>query len=133
MVNEPPEPDPDLKRKIADEGNGIFYWMVEGLCELLPRKKFPLGSETSQDIRARFKVENNPIKSFVQERCELNKDRSIVPTFEKLPVNTASSATGGSSASTPAPPWPRSSGTSSARRSPYARRSPASEPRARSA
>lgn len=67
----PVEKDVRLKDKLALERDGIFRWMVEGLLTLLTLREIPQGGKESKDVHARFHVSNDPVGTFVRERCEL--------------------------------------------------------------
>jgi|GEM_PF-2522876 len=58
-------------RTLLNERNGIFNWMVEGLKRLKKRDRFEVGNNIIQQIES-YKAENNPILSFIEERCIVN-------------------------------------------------------------
>ncbi len=57
-------------RTLLEERNGIFNWMIEGLKRLKNRGYFAIGEHMTQSIED-YRVENNPILGFVEERCVL--------------------------------------------------------------
>jgi putative DNA primase/helicase len=65
----PVNPDPLLKKKLTNERDGIFLFMLEGLKLLLASGKIPPGGEKSAAIYRRFEVSNDPLLSFVNSRC----------------------------------------------------------------
>jgi phage/plasmid-associated DNA primase len=76
----PARPDPALKQRIAGERDGIFSMAVVGLRTLLVRQAIPEGGEQSSATRQRFKVQNDPITSFVQGRCILKPAAEALKT-----------------------------------------------------
>jgi P4 family phage/plasmid primase-like protien len=67
----PAKKDVTLKSRLLAERDGIFAFMVEGLQWLLTLDEIPMGSDESAKIHARFKITNDPLGAFVNQRCEL--------------------------------------------------------------
>ncbi len=63
-------------RTLLTERNGIFNWMVEGLKRLKERGRFAIGKNMIEAVE-HYRVENNPVLSFVNENCVLEPDASI--------------------------------------------------------
>jgi putative DNA primase/helicase len=76
----PLNPDPTLKEKIVTERDGIFMLAIEGLRSLLLRQQIPQGGQQSNETRERFKVQNDPLAAFVNERCYLSRTAEIPKT-----------------------------------------------------
>jgi len=68
----PPSKDVTLKTRLAAERDGIFLWMVEGLRELLTLAEIPLGGKDSRAVHDRFRISNDPVGSFVKQRCRFD-------------------------------------------------------------
>lgn len=66
--------DVTLKAQLLYELDGVFRWMLQGLRGLLQISEIPLGSQNSREVHARFRVSNDPVGSFVQERCVVAVD-----------------------------------------------------------
>jgi P4 family phage/plasmid primase-like protien len=66
--------DPDLKRRLLLERDGIFGWMLEGLHVLLAEGRLPDGGASGQDALARFAVSNDPMGEFIRARCTLDPE-----------------------------------------------------------
>ncbi len=64
-------------RTLLNERNGIFNWMVEGLKRLKERGRFAVGRNMIEAIEG-YKVENNPVLSFIEEHCVIASDASVV-------------------------------------------------------
>lgn len=64
-------------RVLLDERNGIFNWMVEGLKRLKERGRFAVGKKTIEAIES-YKIENNPVLSFLDEHCVMESDASVI-------------------------------------------------------
>jgi P4 family phage/plasmid primase-like protien len=73
----PPKKDVTLKGKLAQERDGVFRWMLEGLQYLLHQQNIPLGGRHSREVHERFRVSNDPVGSFVSSRCVLDPGVSI--------------------------------------------------------
>jgi putative DNA primase/helicase len=76
----PARQDPTLKHKIAAERDGIFLMALVGVRTLLVRQEIPQGGQQSIATRQRFKVQNDPITTFVQDRCILAPDAEVLKT-----------------------------------------------------
>ena len=70
--------DPDLKGKLSGELSGILNWMVEGLVKLLQSGKIPQGGVATKAVLNSFSNHNDPVGSFVTERCILGPNRRVV-------------------------------------------------------
>jgi putative DNA primase/helicase len=62
------ERDPEVKRRIAQEGAGILNWALEGLRRLNDRGHFEV-PEGVQDATKQFRTNNDVPALFVQDRC----------------------------------------------------------------
>ena len=67
-----------LKDRIKTEADGVLVFMLEGLRVILQEGKLPNGGEWSDQTRARFKVQNDPISQFVETECVLDSTFEIV-------------------------------------------------------
>ncbi len=63
-------------RTLLTERNGIFNWMVEGLKRLKDRGRFAVGKNMIETVE-NYRIENNPILSFVNENCVLDPSVSV--------------------------------------------------------
>lgn len=63
--------DVTLKPRIAGERNGVFLFMLEGLVALLGLREIPQGGDQSRALLDRFRTSNDPIGTFIRQRCEL--------------------------------------------------------------
>lgn len=63
-------------RTLLTERNGIFNWMVEGLKRLKERERFAVGKNMIETIES-YRVENNPVLSFVEEHCVVDSNVSV--------------------------------------------------------
>ena len=66
-----------LKARLASELDGVLYFMLDGLRELLSLDKFPTGGSASREVHERFKVNNDPVGSFVQSRCVIDPEAHV--------------------------------------------------------
>lgn len=64
-------------RTLLEERNGIFNWMVEGLKRLKERGRFAVGKNMIETIES-YKVENNPVLSFIEEHCVVESIASVI-------------------------------------------------------
>lgn len=62
-------------RTLLNERNGIFNWMVVGLKRLKERGRFAVGKNMIEAIEG-YKVDNNPVLSFIEECCVVASDAS---------------------------------------------------------
>jgi len=60
-----------LKDKLNTELQGIFNLMLKALQELMVLPEMPLGSSQSQAVVKRFRDSNDPVGTFVHDRCIL--------------------------------------------------------------
>jgi len=65
------EQDRALKGKILSELNGIFLWMVQGYQRLRDRGYFDPGENIEAETNE-YRLENNSVLSFVDEKCHLD-------------------------------------------------------------
>ena len=65
------EQDRSLKNKILSELNGIFLWMIEGYHRLKARGYFDPGENIENETNE-YRMENNSVLSFVDEKCHLD-------------------------------------------------------------
>jgi len=70
------EQDRELKGKILSELNGIFLWMVQGYQRLRERGYFDPG-ESIENETNEYRLENNSVLSFVDEKCHLGVGNMI--------------------------------------------------------
>ena len=73
----PPRKDPTLKSRLLHERDGVFRWMLAGLVELLNANCIPSGGEHSREVHARFAISNDPVGSFVAQRCHLDPQATV--------------------------------------------------------
>lgn len=75
LFNHPPTRiDPDLKLRVAKEADGVFsQFMVPGLQMILNGSPVPEGGAESRRLRSRFAINNDPIATFVQSCCVLER------------------------------------------------------------
>ena len=64
-----------LQDKLEAELNEIFIWAIEGLHRLWENGRFTDCDET-RELMLGYRRENNPVMSFVEDRCELGEDLS---------------------------------------------------------
>jgi len=62
-----------------EELSGLLNFALEGLKRFLKNKKFSIG-HSIQTLNNKYEKESNPMKSFVDERCELNPDYKVKRT-----------------------------------------------------
>ena len=72
---QPPVKDVSLKAKIEAEQEGVFVIMLRGLQALLERGEMPQGGEHSRAVHDRFRLSNDPVGSFVAQKCRLGFDQ----------------------------------------------------------
>lgn len=66
----PEKPDKQLKSYLREhEQAGVFNFMLEGLQMLMREGTIPMGGKASRAIHDRFRVSNDTIKAFIDERC----------------------------------------------------------------
>ena len=83
FMHSPAQKDPTLKTRIAAERDGTFSnVMVPALQWLLANRRMPMGGKESQRIMRRFALQNDPIKAFGEECCDL--DLELDASKEKL-------------------------------------------------
>jgi len=76
--SQPVTKDPDLKEKLLAEVPGILNWMLEGLVKLLRIGRIPQGGEAAKAVLKNFGKDNDPVGSFVNERCVLAANHTVV-------------------------------------------------------
>jgi|GEM_PF-1786648 len=81
--NQSPEKrNPDLKEALKKEASGVLNWMIQGLRDLLREQSIPEGGEAAKRLLKDFNQKNDPVGSFVAERCVLGPDqRETKPTL----------------------------------------------------
>jgi P4 family phage/plasmid primase-like protien len=73
--NVPTVEDPELKPAIAAEKDGVFsQYMVPALQLLIDGRQCP---EDSRDLRQYFALHNDPIKAFLDDRCEFGDEFKV--------------------------------------------------------
>ena len=60
--------DPTLLKRILEQRNQVTWWFLRGLRRLLQNGRY---TEPQNDLRNQFQYHNAPVRSFVQERCQL--------------------------------------------------------------
>ena len=73
----PVKKDTSLKAKVAEEAPGVLNWMLQGLVYILRRGAIPMGGAAAQQALGTFRQYNNPVNSFVAERCRLDPQASV--------------------------------------------------------
>jgi putative DNA primase/helicase len=68
--------DTGLEGKLLEELSEIFFWALEGLHRLREQDGFTRCDET-EDLLMEYKVANNPVLSFVEDKCELGEGKTI--------------------------------------------------------
>jgi putative DNA primase/helicase len=68
--------DPDRKRDLREEVDGIFTWAVEGLAMLLANNGFVQGEGIKRDTEA-FLDGLNPIIEFWREECDFDPEYEV--------------------------------------------------------
>lgn len=61
-------PDPKLLDRILEQQNEITWWFLRGLRRLLQNGRY---TETNNELRKRFQLQNDPISSFIAEYCDV--------------------------------------------------------------
>ncbi len=67
------EQNKNLKKELESEVDGIFIWMLHGLKRLNQRGYFEQSEEMKTEV-AEYQKDNNSILSFVDEKCDLDKN-----------------------------------------------------------
>lgn len=75
---EPAAKDTDLKEKLSTEQSGILNWMLEGLVQLIRLGGVPHGGENSKLVMSNFTKSNDPVGSFLKERCNFEPLKTIM-------------------------------------------------------
>jgi len=78
FTHKPVTPDVDLKRKLSAEREGVFNWMLEGLSLLIKQGAIPQGGNKSAAVMKSFGKSNDPVGSFVAERCIIGSGRQSI-------------------------------------------------------
>lgn len=73
-------PDPFLLDALLEELPGVFAWAWAGLVRLRERGGFT-ASQATQAALEEYEAANNPVKGFVEERCELDP-QAVIPKQE---------------------------------------------------
>lgn len=73
----PGAPDLELKDRLLEERDAIFAWAVDGLQAILEGCIMPQGSEGSRAALTRFKLSNDPLGCFIEERCTLSGELEV--------------------------------------------------------
>lgn len=71
--------DPNLKKKLEVEKDGVFFWALLGLERLLERDGFKMEGRVAEDGES-FKTALNPILLYVQECLEFGPDLNVEAT-----------------------------------------------------
>jgi putative DNA primase/helicase len=74
-------PDPTLLSQILTQQNEITWWFLRGLRRLLQNGKY---TEPQNELRDRFKLQNNPIPCFIAARCQVTSDANHKLSRESL-------------------------------------------------
>jgi P4 family phage/plasmid primase-like protien len=85
----PEEKDLQLKKRVAAEGSGILNLIIKIIAKLLVLGNIPQGSAMSEDSMQRFRIANDPVRSFVDTECTLTRESSenkdaLKARFEKF-------------------------------------------------
>ncbi|MYL54183.1 hypothetical protein GLW08_12630 [Pontibacillus yanchengensis] len=64
--------DPTLKYKLEKELDFILMWALEGLHRLMKNGWKFTQNDKSEDLKAEYKKESNPIMTFIEDYCELD-------------------------------------------------------------
>ncbi len=75
--HKPTTKDVTLKARLASELDGVLYFMLDGLRELLSLREIPLGGAESRAVHERFKVSNDPVGSFSQSCCVFDPEAQV--------------------------------------------------------
>jgi putative DNA primase/helicase len=76
----PVKPDPTLKHRITLERDGVFRFAVDGLRTLLACNAIPQGGQRSNETLERFKLQNDPLATFVKSCCEIDGHAEVLKT-----------------------------------------------------
>src|SRR5262249_15138018 len=68
--------DPDLTNKLLPELPGILNWALEGL-ERLAKRRYFVRPDTAKELIDAFERLPSPVKSFLEERCEVSATASV--------------------------------------------------------
>ena len=60
-----------MKARVLAESEGVFLLMLRGLQSLLERGEIPEGGQHSRAVHDRFRLSNDPIGSFIAQKCRL--------------------------------------------------------------
>jgi phage/plasmid-associated DNA primase len=77
FMRKPDAPDRELANRLSKERDAVFAWAVEGLRCILEGVSAPEGSDESQAVLTRFKLSNDPLGCFVEERCILSPEIEV--------------------------------------------------------
>ena len=70
----PAEVDRKLINKLTVEVSGILNWMLNGLVQLLNISEMPYGGENVREVQDRFSVSNDPLGTFLKQRCKISPE-----------------------------------------------------------
>jgi P4 family phage/plasmid primase-like protien len=70
----PDQKNLELKKEVAKEGAGILNLLVRLIPDLLKLEEMPYGGENSKSTRQRFTIANDPVGTFVQSECLLDRE-----------------------------------------------------------
>lgn len=71
-----PDRDEHLGDKLKEERSEIFYWALCGLKRLREQRRFS-DSVATRKVMMEFRRSNNPIISFVEDRCDLGDEKQV--------------------------------------------------------
>jgi P4 family phage/plasmid primase-like protien len=75
--HKPDAPDLELKDRLLEERDAIFAWSIDGLQAILQGFPMPQGSAESRAALTRFRLTNDPLGCFVEERCILSVECEV--------------------------------------------------------
>jgi P4 family phage/plasmid primase-like protien len=75
--HKPDVPDLELKDRLLEERDAIFAWCVNGLQAILQGFPMPQGSAESRAALTSFKLSNDPLGCFIEERCILSAECEV--------------------------------------------------------
>lgn len=73
-----PRRDPNLIKKLREELDGIFLWMLEGLSWILAEGRLYIPGVVEND-GADFIKTTNPVLLFIEEECEQGEGKCVAP------------------------------------------------------
>jgi putative DNA primase/helicase len=75
--------DKDLKRKLLNEIDGIFLWMIDGLQRLQATGKFTIPESCEVEL-AKYLENSNSVVSFITDQCEIKKQHDYWTGYQEL-------------------------------------------------